>query len=168
MMKIRRNEAGVTMIEILIGVVIIGILAAMAVPRFQVAADRLEFQSQTRTMTRALKLARSLAVSEKDQFGVHYDDTTHVVTLFKDLVNVGGYDFAPGDSVVRQDSLSSWIMYVDTDVIGDVFLFQPNGSCRYSGSGHLISVAYSDDLVGVHVTRIQSSTGKTETNTYYY
>ena len=61
MNRILKNRAGITLIELLITVVIIGIVAAMAAPRFEIAYNRMKFKSANRDMVSSLKLARSTA-----------------------------------------------------------------------------------------------------------
>ena len=169
-MKTRlKSNRGVTLLELLITGVIVGIISAMAVPRFQIAFDRLSFRSAHQDITNTLKLARSLAISDKDQYGVHFDRNNFTVTLFRDLVNTGSYDFVSGDSIVRVDTLpESQFGLLSTDCAGDVVLFRPNGSCRYSGGGYILAVGSTSNVVAIQETWILSSTGRVRTESHYY
>jgi len=73
MKKLTKSQHGITLIELLSTVVIISIVSAMAVPRFQVAIERVKFRSANRDIVSTMRLARSLAVSDKHQYGVYFD-----------------------------------------------------------------------------------------------
>lgn len=163
-----KNISGFTLMELMITTVIIGIVAAMAVPRFQVAFERMRFRSESQQMTSTIKLARSMAITEKRQYGVHFDDVGRIVTLFMDVVNPGGQDFVSGDSVIRADTLPPEFTYMSTDCENHVILFQPNGSCRFVGGGRVTSIASTPNLIGIHQSRVVASTGRVETVAYYY
>ena len=96
-MKYRcKSISGFTLLELMITVVIIGIVAAMAVPRFNIAFERMKFRSQAQEMNSIIKVARSMAISDKRQYGIHVDNVGMIVTLFMDRVNTTGQDFVAG------------------------------------------------------------------------
>ena len=159
-----KSRSGFTMIELLIVIVIIGIVAAMAVPRFQIAFERMNFQSSVRGLASSLRSARSMSISQKSQFGVYLDPSALTVTLFKDMVNTGGYDFVTGDSVMAVDTLPVQFQLLLTDVTGDVILFRPNGSAWFSGGGNIASLSSTDDIVAMSMTSILASTGRIKTD----
>lgn len=163
-----KSASGFTLLELMITTVIIGIVAAMAVPRFQIAFERMRFRSEAQEMTSIMKLARSMSITDKRQYGVHFDNVGRTVTLFMDLVNTGGQDFVSGDSVLRADTLPPSFTYLSTDCENHVILFQPNGSCRFVGGGRITSMAVTPELIGIHQSRILGSTGRVETEAYYY
>lgn len=163
-----RSNAGFTLLELMITVVIVGIVAAMAMPRFQIAFERMKFRSESQEMTSMMKLARSMAITDKRQYGVHIDNVGLTVTLFKDMVNTGSSDFVSGDSVIKADTLPPEFNYLYTDSENGVILFQPNGSARFTGSGYITSLASTESLIGIHQTRILASTGRVETEAHYY
>ncbi|MCB2202290.1 prepilin-type N-terminal cleavage/methylation domain-containing protein [bacterium] len=163
-----RSNAGFTLLELMITVVIVGIVAAMAMPRFQIAFERMKFRSESQEMTSMMKLARSMAIADKRQYGVHIDNVGLTVTLFKDMVNTGSSDFVSGDSVIKADTLPPEFNYLYTDCENGVILFQPNGSARFTGSGYITSLASTESLIGIHQTRILASTGRVETEAHYY
>ncbi len=66
-------KAGFTIIEMIIIVVIIGILAAIAVPSFFNAIPKLKARSEARNILNFVRLARSKAVSDGAQYGVYID-----------------------------------------------------------------------------------------------
>ncbi|MEE8576943.1 MAG: prepilin-type N-terminal cleavage/methylation domain-containing protein [candidate division Zixibacteria bacterium] len=163
-----QNKSGLTILELMITTVIIGILAATAVPRFQTAYEKLNFRTAMRDMNSTLRLARSMAVADKGQYGVAFNGSDMTVTLFKDLVNTDGQDLVAQDSIVRIDTLPASIEYLGTDVEGNIFLFRPNGSCRFTGGGLIQTVAHSESLIAIYLSTITPSTGRVATESHYY
>jgi prepilin-type N-terminal cleavage/methylation domain-containing protein len=168
MKKRIQSQSGVTLIELMITAVIIGLVAMMAVPRFQIAYDRLKYKGANRDMISTLKLARSLAITEKTQYGVHFDPDSKVITLFKDATpGVFEYDGA-ADSVVRADTLPRDFNYVATDMTNDVVFFRANGSADFDGGGNVHTMAYTEDVVALYDTNILASTGRVHSDSHYY
>lgn len=162
------SDSGVTLIELLITAVIVGIVATMAVPRFQIAYERHRFNAANRDVNSTLRLARSEAITDKEQYGVHFNPGDMTYTLFKDMVNLAGYDFVAGDSIIRVDTLPAEFSYLSTDVENNVFLFRPNGSCRFNGGGNLIMLAATEGVVAIFDNNVLSSTGRVHCNSYFY
>ena len=164
----KRSEAGITMIELMITVVIIGVVAGMAVPRFQKAYERLQFKSGVQEINSLLRVARSTAISQKAPIGVHFDGQTMVVTMFKDKVNLASYDFVPGDSVIVVDTIQSDVAYLSTDLSGDALVFRPNGSAGFNGGGNITIMATSENVVGIGIINVLASTGRIANQMYVY
>lgn len=163
-----KSQAGVTLMELLITAVIIGIVAGMAVPRFQIAYDRIQFGSGNRDLTSTIKLARSMAITDKAQYGVHFDGESMTVTLFKD-VSTGLYAFSDGaDTVIRRDTLPHQFNYLATDVEGNVVFFRPNGTADFNGGGNVATMADTEGLLGIFDNNILASTGRIHTESHYY
>ena len=74
--KIKSNR-GLTMIEMLMIGVIVGVVAAMAVPKLDRATEKMKFNTANRSITSALRLARSMAVTTKTNYGVYFDYDAH-------------------------------------------------------------------------------------------
>ena len=165
--KIKSNS-GVTLIELLITAVIVGIVATMAVPRFQIAYERHRYNGANRDVISSFRLARSMAITDKEQYGMHFDVESQAYTIFKDKVNLSGYDFVSGDSVIRSDTLPPEFSYIVTDVENNVFLFRPNGSCRFNGGGSLVMLAYSEGVVAVFTNNVLTSTGRINSVADFY
>ena len=163
-----KSQSGVTLIELMITAVIIGLMAMMAVPRFQIAYSRLQYKSANRDMISTLKLARSMAITNKRQFGVHLDGETRAVTLFQDVAP-GTYEFdEAADSVVRVDTLPPDFSYVATDMTNDVIFFRANGSADFEGGGNIHTMAYTQSVVALYDTNILASTGRVHSDSHYY
>jgi prepilin-type N-terminal cleavage/methylation domain-containing protein len=166
--KLRTNY-GITLIEIMTTVVIIGIVSAMAVPRFTNAYERIQFRSANRDITSSIRLARSKSISEKSNCGVYFDWESRTAILFvKDTSNSLLDTYEPGDSVIRIDSLSTQLDYIDTDLMASAIVFRPNGSATFNGGGNIITMKYTEDMIGINVTNILASTGRVRSTSYYY
>jgi prepilin-type N-terminal cleavage/methylation domain-containing protein len=139
------SQAGITLLEVMSVVVIFGVVASMAVPRFQMAVERLRFRSANRDILNALRLARSQAITEKTPFGVHFDFWGGTVTIFEDsIVDVTSpYVFDENDPVFRTIDLPDEIEYLMTDVENNVITFNPNGAAAFTGQGNISCHGYS-------------------------
>ncbi len=163
-----RSESGITLIELMITVVIVGISAAMAAPRFEMTYERLRFKSSCTDATSTLKLARSMAITSKSQYGVAFNNAHRTVTLFKDLVNTSNFDFASGDSVIRVDTLPPMFTSVSSDVTNNVVVFRPNGSSGFSGGGNVYLIAVTENMVGLSSSNVLAATGRVHNSYSYY
>jgi len=157
-----------TIIELMAAVVVVGIVAAMAVPRFEIAFERMGARSANRDLNSVLKLARSTAISDKQPTGVYFDADNHTYTIFKDFINTGGQDFVSGDSAIRTDSLPPDFSLLLTDVENDVIIFRPNGSAKFVGRGNIFTYVATDNINSLASHNILASTGRVQSNSYYY
>ncbi len=163
----RRND-GITLIELLSTVVIIGVVSAMAVPRFQTAWERTRMRSTDRDMISTLRLARSMAITDKAPFGVFIDGSALTITLFKDVVNPSLSLFESGDSLIRVDTLPAEFGYLGTDLSNDVLVFQPNGSASFTGGGNIYAIACTDKVCAILAQNVLASTGRVRSSSDYY
>ena len=162
------SKIGITLMELMIVVVIVSIVSLMAVPKFQAAWERIRIRSINRDIVSTLRLARSKSITSKEPYGVFFDGNALTVTLFKDLVNPGSVVFDPGDSVLRVDTLSIEFTYLGTDLQNDALVFQPNGTVDFVGTGNIVTLASTEDLVGITHHNILASTGRVRTEASYY
>ncbi len=155
-----RSTFGATIIELLTVAVIVGVVASMAVPRFQRAYERMQFRSANRDIVSSLRLARSMAITDKIQYGVYFDYDDMTITIFQDLVNPTAFVYDNGDPVVRQDTLADNVQYVFTDVPNNAIMFNPNGSAGFIGGGNITSVGTAEDQYLEHYHNVLRSTGR--------
>ncbi len=163
------SKRGITLIELMSTVVIIGIVSAMAVPRFQIAYERLKFRSANREVVSSLRLARSIAISSKAYVGLHFDPTTHAVTIFqKDSAGVLNLTFETSDSTIRVDTLPTEFGYIGTDLGNNLLVYKPNGSANFTGGGNIVTMESNDQITGIYHINVLASTGRVHATGYYY
>jgi Tfp pilus assembly protein FimT len=147
-------------------VVIIGIISALAVPSFEKSFQRIKFRGQAKETVSMLRTARSNAITEKAPYGVHFDGTDYIITMFKDKANLGSATYDMGaDSVVSIDSLSSEFVYLYVSFADSTVMFQPNGSASETGVIYMMS--YTGNSVNFGVSTILASTGKSKLEYVY-
>ena len=123
-MPARRTEAGFTLIEITIVLVIMGLIAGLVLTRGPLRSSRLELEASVRTVTNALRLARGRAIA---------DDRIVVV---KTSVNGVAIDGGPTWRLSKGQSISQASIF-----------FTPEGE----SSGGVIELASGDRHVAVAV-----------------
>ena len=170
MRRIFKSERGLTLLEIMIGVVILGIAASMAVPRIGIAMDRMEFRSTNRDVVNTLRLARSSAVSEKNEYGVVFSHTEKTVTLFEKL-GANMYLYESGtDRIVKVDTIGgvpgTCIDAIGTTLSNNTIIFEPDGSAVAGGTIYTIDL--TDDIVGVATISVLPATGRVSNETWIW
>lgn len=136
------SNRGITVLELMVAVVIAGILSAMAIPRFSLEVERIKFKSSSRDLLSNLREARSLAISERQPFGLHFNSSNGEYTLFQDKVISVPPAFDDGDSVLSVDTVPGNFSTVGSSFTNNVVVFRNNGSA--SESGMIYSVAMND------------------------
>jgi len=162
------STGGITLIEMLITVVIIGIVSTMAVPRFQAAWEKIKIRGADRDIVSTIRLARSMAITDKNLYGVYFDGNGQTMTLFKDIVNPSSSTFETGDSVIRVDSLPYEFTYLGTDMSDDVLVFRPNGSASFTGGGNIYAMASTQSITAILTHNVLASTGRILSCSAYY
>jgi len=168
MKKLIQSTRGITLIELMAAAVIIGIVSAMAVPKFNEAFERIHFRSANRDIVSTMRLARSNAITDKEQYGVYFDPESMAVLFFKDISSPGSFTYDAGDSIMRADTLPAEITYLGTGLTGGAIIFVPNGSARFTGGGNIITMATTESLVAVQVHNVLASTGRIQSVASYY
>ncbi|MFQ5453639.1 MAG: Tfp pilus assembly protein FimT/FimU [Candidatus Zixiibacteriota bacterium] len=167
--NIFKSKRGITLVELLGTVVIIGIVSAMAVPRFQSAVERIKFRSTNRDIISTLRLARSAAIANKENFGVYFDNNELTMTLFKkDSSTSTDYTFEFQDSVIVVDSLPPEFSMLSTDIADNAVIFKSNGTANFNGGGNIVTMVYTEDMIGIYSINILASTGRVKSMAYYY
>jgi len=131
-MKICKEQKGVTLMELVIVAVIIGVMAALAVPSFLNYASKLETKSTARNIVSTLRMARSKAISERVSYGVHFDAGNRRYTFFKDKGNPTQYD-AGTDSLISQVALDRDVNYGINTFTNAAVVFTTSGGASSSG-----------------------------------
>lgn len=127
------SERGVSMMEMMIVIVIIGLLSALAVPNFGGAIKRMKFDNSGREIVSTLRYARAAAVSQQRPVGVFFDANAKRMVAFIDFVNRDLGVFETGDSIVRLDSMKTNIDYLGSSFANSTVIFNPDGTASQSG-----------------------------------
>lgn len=131
-----KNERGVTLMELVIVVVVIGLMSALAVPSFLNYTSKLQAKTTARDMVSTLRLARSKAISERAQYGVFFDVGNRQYTFFKDKVNPASFLYEPGvgnDSLISQITLDRDVNYGANSFANTTVVFTTSGGASSSG-----------------------------------
>lgn len=146
------NSRGITMMEIMIAVVIVGLLAAMSLPTLDGAIKKIRFKNAGREILSAFRLARSSAITLQEPYGVYFDQETGEMIVFADRTNLSDALYEPpGDSAVMIDSVaapsaattSGNMLY--TGFPNQTVIFYPDG--RASTTGDIYLHRYDTDGV---------------------
>lgn len=99
---------GMTMVEIMVVVILLGILSAIAVPKFMATSGLSQLDADANRLLLLLREARSKAVSSGVMHFVKVDPTTGAFGLYKDDL-----DNAPdaGDVFVKTDTLGTSVRF---------------------------------------------------------
>lgn len=159
---------GLTLIELLITVVIIGIIMSAAFPHFQRTFEKSSFNSAGRNISSTLRYARSLAISDKEPYGVNFDTDEMIMTLFKDIGSPDTYTFEGTDSVLRVDTFPNEFSYVYTDCEDNTIVFGRTGRAHFEGYGNIYTMAETENIYGHYWLNVLASTGRVRSESYIY
>lgn len=119
--KFHNREKGFTLIELMIVVVIIGILAALAIPRFMSATVRAK-QSEAQTI---LKQIYTLERTYRQREGAYTNDLTAIG--FNTPTNAK-YAYAIDAAAANTFTASATGLAGDADLVGNVFTIDQDGT----------------------------------------
>ena len=80
-MKARSRREGFSLIELIIVLVILSVITALVAPRLTQSLSRMNVESTARRVASALRLARSLAVTEKVTYLAMFDMNADILTV---------------------------------------------------------------------------------------
>jgi Tfp pilus assembly protein FimT len=133
-MRYKKNSKGVVMMELILGVVILGVIVALTSAQFAGVLPRLKFKSASRDIVSDLRLARSEAIAQKTQFGLYFDFAQSQYVVFKDQVNLPSSTYDLGDSVIKTVSLDQDLSIASCTFNHYTIVFRPDGSASCAGS----------------------------------
>ena len=165
-MKKLFGSKGFTLIELMIIVIIIGVTASIAYPNFDKAVHRLKIRNSARHMVSIMRLARSYAITNKADVGVHFDEEGTAMTLFVNTSNPDYDNLDAGDSVLTVDSLPGEFAYIygsstDGSSSGSSIVYKPNGSASSSIYFHFLAVSNDEDITWGLID-VLGATGRTK------
>jgi Tfp pilus assembly protein FimT len=142
-----KNENGTTLIELVIVAVLIGLLSAMAVPRWLEYLPQMRTKAAAREAVSTLREARSRAISQKVPYGVYFDTENGECVMFCDTDAPGDNLYVEGDSTIMTRKMAHDVQMGYTTFDGNVVFFQPSGEASNTGSVTLTSENYRTMLV---------------------
>lgn len=162
------NRSGFSVIEMMIVVVIIGIMTGVATPKLSKAYTRIKLKAAARDIASDFRLARSMAISKKEQHALFFDPSSRTITLFRDKTNPATPTFESSDSVIAVDTLLKEYLYLGTDCTNNVIAFRPSGAALFTGGGNMTTIAVSTDAICIGVANVLAATGRVTNNIYVY
>jgi Tfp pilus assembly protein FimT len=142
--------------EMVIVAVVIGVIAAMAVPSFLSYMPKLKIKAAARDITSQLRLARSKSVAERRPYGVHFDMASNSYAVFADTDNPAAMTFTVADSTLRADTLEADITLVSCTYTNGCVVFNSTGAASSSGELKLVT-GDGSILMSIHTL---ASTGR--------
>ena len=147
-MRHLRNQNGMTLMELMIVVVVIGITTSLAAPSFFEILPQLQAKAEIRNIAFSLRDARSRAVATKQPHGVSFDYNANTFTVF-------AVD-STGDSIVSVTEVGNDVIVCYDTFSSSNVLFQPDGSAEESG---YVCIA-TDDYRGYFWVSVIAATGR--------
>ena len=164
MLRLHRNQSGVTLIELTIIGVIISVLAAMAVPRWLEYLPQLRTKTAVRDAISTLREARSLAISRKVDYGVYFDVYDINYTLFANTSDPNEPTFSEDDSVLTRDDIGLEVHMNYTTFMDNCGVFDPNGAASSTGTVMVNSGNYQT----MFTIEVLQATGRVKLHDGYY
>ena len=109
-----------------------------------------------------------MAIADKEQYGLQFDDANKTITLFRDRVLPATYNLDGGDSVLHVDTLPPEFVWIWTDCANQVVTFKANGSSGFSGGGNIWTMGLTENAICISWNNCLASTGRVQSNAYYY
>ncbi len=122
------KRAGFTMLEIMAVIVISGILAAIAVPRFTEFISKNRLSAQAKNLTGFLRMARSNAIAHKSNYGVFIDTTNNTYGVFSDKNENCIFDSTSEELIKGPQSLRPEVYWVKIKVDNHTIIFNYYGT----------------------------------------
>lgn len=107
------DQQGKALMELMVVTAMIGFVAAMAVPNFLFLQSRMEMQSLTQEIASELRLARQMAMTQRDRIRIVFDLEQQVIA--SQLVNQGitsrTYRYGGKGIVIEEPSAGPEILF---------------------------------------------------------
>jgi prepilin-type N-terminal cleavage/methylation domain-containing protein len=110
-----RNEKGVTLLEVVSCLMVIGVLSGIALPASQAMMVRYTFSTETARVIDALKLAKSYAITKKSPVVFSYSQDGYLVFIDDGAGGGKGGDWIrqPGERLLAECDLREKGLHID-------------------------------------------------------
>jgi type II secretion system protein H len=129
----RRHDAGFTLVELMVVLVIFGIMTAVALPGFNKFMRSLDLNNQVQVTASMLRVARQRAITENNTYRIWYDWFARDFGWWDDDNN--DFIFVWGEKFGLPQTKPAWITVTQsaTNPMGSFWtMFNPDGSASQS------------------------------------
>jgi len=151
----RNRERGMSLIELLVGVAIIGIVLAASLPGFRSMMYGHRHTASIGQVTSRVFLTRQMAVRDRTPYVMTLDVANSQYSVFQDSDNDGVLDV--GETSLGPWSLMDGVQLVNVSWAGNQMAFFPNGSASQTAD-----IRINDSRGRSRTIRVSSITGNAE------
>ena len=162
-MKLSKSRKGVTLMEILVVLVIMGMLSLIAMPTFFSFTKNTRLKGAARVISSALRNARSYAITQRINYAVAIYLTENAVSVYETPDSVKRINVSNTEIIdIRSDKSITGTSYTDAYI---EFIFKPDGTTTNSTNSvwvyDRIIKSTENDISGTHYIQIEvySTTG---------
>ncbi|MFH0778631.1 MAG: GspH/FimT family pseudopilin [Candidatus Eisenbacteria bacterium] len=126
---------GMTLVELMVGLVIFGILVAVSLPAFRKYMSTQQVEGAANRMSGNLRLARQRAATEGNSYRITFDAAAQTYAILDDDNNNGLTD--TGETVLGPINIPAELTVTNGPLVpfpGDTLVFYPNGRANVTGS----------------------------------
>ncbi len=135
--RLKNREAGFSIIELMVVVVIMGIVLAASIPALRQHTETVNLTKGSREVESSLKLARARAVSTNNSVVVVFDTDASTYLLFEDADDDGTQD--AGETSSGPFEAPNKIVIGSVSFARSTVTFTPNGAASETGSVVLVN-----------------------------
>ncbi|PCJ93919.1 MAG: hypothetical protein COA46_00590 [Porticoccaceae bacterium] len=158
-------QKGFTLIELMVTLAVLVVTLSIGVPNFSIWIKNNRINESTRTLTSALQLARSEAVSRQSVITINSGGNwTNGLTIYTDTTPGGNTPITAGDTLIKDLDFSMNGITVNSDDVNDFVSFTSSGLLNEGGAQRTFRFCQSSgETEGTSVTI--NSVGRAAINT---